>query len=152
MNVYNDLIKDIFGFNWKIYLKDLREDAKQYGTTVDNADFCKSNMFYNVDEYYFYDNKKWQEKEDKWELKLKLPGLDKQFISVNLRDNKLFLSYQLPQDYKSDFYENKRFSYSWSINEGVIPEDVSVLYKDGVLVLEIKKHKKEKKEFKIEVK
>jgi len=152
MSIYSDLVKDLWGANWKIYLKDLREDIKQYGTTVDNSDFCKDNLFYNVDEYYFYDNKKWQEKEDKWELKLKLPGLDKQFISVNLRDNKLFLSYQLPQDYKSDFYENKRFSYSWSINEGVIPEDVSVLYKDGVLVLEIKKHKKEKKEFKIEVK
>lgn len=94
---------------------------------------------------------------DKIVLKAELPGVDKENIEVDLKDNILTLQGERnnESEVKEENYYRKertygRFERSFSLSGDLDPDKVSAEYKDGVLRIEIPKSE-EKKPRKIDV-
>lgn len=82
----------------------------------------------------------WKDEKDCWKHTLNAPGINKDWLKLQLQDVTLTLEYKPPKDMeKSDFYFSTPFSYFWTIPKDVKIEDVSAQYKNGIMVLKIKK-------------
>jgi len=85
-------------------------------------------------------------------LELAIPGMNKDDVKIELKDEMLTISSEHKEENedKSEGYSRKEFSYnsfcrSFYLPDNVDGEKVSASYKDGVLEIEIPKKEEEKK-------
>jgi len=94
-----------------------------------------------------------KEEEDKYVVKIDMPGIDKNNISVEIVGNELRVKGEKKrekEEKKKGYYYSEK-SYSGFYRSILLPEDtdprgIRAEYKDGILTLKMKKKKKEKKE------
>lgn len=87
------------------------------------------------------------EKKDKYLLNVDLPGIKKEDVKIDLKDNVLTISGERKcehQEEKDSFYRSEvsygKFSRSFNI-EGVDPERIKAKFDNGLLKLELEKSK-----------
>ena len=89
-----------------------------------------------------------REKQDEYVIELAAPGLDKKDFNVNVQNNVLVISSEKEdKDEKKDENDNflrREFSYSsfqrsFSLPEGVKPDDIKAKHENGVLYVSIPK-------------
>ena len=107
-----------------------------------NDDFALSTWHPVVD---IYDDN------DKIVIKAELPGMEKEDISIDLKDNILTLKGErnLENEKKEENYYRRersfgKFERAFTLPTGLNPEKIKADYKDGVLKIEIPKPEKEK--------
>ena len=102
-----------------------------------------------------------KEKKDKYEIKVDMPGYDKQNINLNLNNGYLEISAKMDKEEneeKDKYVRRERFygecSRNFYIGDQIKEEDIKAEFKNGVLKVDIpKKDIKEEKEIKkIEIK
>lgn len=105
----------------------------------------------------FFSNEKWStpkvnvaEKDDRYLLSVDLPGMKKEEVKIDLKDNILTISGERKSEHKEEkdnYYRSEvsygKFSRSFNV-EGVDTEKISAKYEDGVLKLELEKSKEQK--------
>ncbi|CAN2040672.1 HSP20 family protein [Candidatus Magnetomoraceae bacterium gMMP-15] len=99
------------------------------------------------------------EMEDNIVVKAELPGLNKEDVSVEIKDNVLSLKGERSVDNEvkdKNYYRKERsygsFQRSFTLPHSVDPDSVKAKFKDGLLEVEIPKPEKEKpKEIKINI-
>ncbi len=98
------------------------------------------------------------EKDDVIVVKAELPGVSKEDISIDVKDNILTLSGERKHDEEvkeEDYYRRERFygrfQRSFTLPEAIDPEKIEANYKDGVLEIRIPKPEAAKAK-KIEIK
>lgn len=102
-----------------------------FGATTNDADFSPALDV--------------EESEGKYTLMLDLPGIKKDEIKIEVRDNTLFISGERTREKKSDGEVTRferyfgRFERSLSLPKSVDTENISANYLDGVLTLDIPK-------------
>ena len=84
-------------------------------------------------------------------LKVELPGIGKDDVSVEIKDNVLTLKGERlldPQIKDEHYYRKERafgkFQRSFSLQEAIQPERIKATFKDGVLTIEIPRPEEEK--------
>ena len=84
-------------------------------------------------------------------LKVELPGIKKEDVSVEIKDNVLTLKGErlLDPEIKDENYYRKersfgKFNRSFSLQEPIKPDLIKASFKDGVLTIEIPRPEKEK--------
>ena len=84
-------------------------------------------------------------------LKIELPGINKEDVSVEVKDNVLTLKGErlLDPEIKDDHYYRKersfgKFNRSFSLQEPITPDLIKAGFKDGVLTVEIPRPEEEK--------
>ncbi|MDO9566271.1 MAG: Hsp20/alpha crystallin family protein [Candidatus Desulfaltia sp.] len=93
-------------------------------------------------------------------LKVELPGVDKEKVSVDVKDNVLTLKGERSVDKEikeKNYYRRERsfgsFHRSFTLPTTVNPEDIKATYKDGILTIEVPKPEEKKpKQITIDVK
>ncbi len=131
------MLEDPFtnGRTWRPLLKqfdDIYDDMRRIQTTSEGDNFRVSCDL--------------EELEDHYKLTLDVPGVDKDHIRIELRDNQLVVEGERSTD-KSSKNEYRRHSErTWgkfqrvvSLPEGVKPESIEAAYKNGVLSIAIAK-------------
>ena len=85
------------------------------------------------------------------ELKIELPGIDKEDVSVEIKDNVLTLKGErlLDPKIKDEHYYRKernfgKFHRSFSLRDPIKPDLIKASFKDGILTVEIPRSEKEK--------
>lgn len=83
------------------------------------------------------------EKEDHFELLLFAPDLDKDRLSLNVKNDELFITYKAPKssweedeivtDFEEEAFTQPSFRRSFRLNNKAIVEQISAVYHDGVL-------------------
>jgi HSP20 family protein len=93
-----------------------------------------------------------KEDEKAYFLELAIPGMNKNDVKIELKDEMLTISseHKEEKEEKTEGYNRKEFSYnsfcrSFYLPEGVDTEKINASYKDGVLGIEIPKKDEEKK-------
>lgn len=91
------------------------------------------------------------ETEDEYMISVDLPGISKENVEINYKDNRLTISGERKQEEKKeekDFLRKERyhgtFTRSFSMPSDVKGEDIRASFKDGVLTVKIPKSKVEK--------
>lgn len=92
-------------------------------------------------------------------LKVEVPGVSRENVSVDLKDNILTISGERPVEEGIDpekYYRRERcfgtFHRSFTLREMVSPEKIRARFKDGILEIEIPKAEEQKpKQIKVEV-
>ncbi len=94
-----------------------------------------------------------KEEEDKYVVKIDMPGIDKKDISVDIVGNELRVKAEKKkkkeEKKKGYYYSEKSYSgfyRSILLPEDADPRDIGAEYKDGILTLKMKKKEKKKKE------
>lgn len=93
-------------------------------------------------------------------LKVELPGVDKEKVAVDVKDNILTLKGERSIDKEikeKNYYRKERsfgsFHRSFTLPTTVTPEDIRATYKDGILTIEVPKPEEKKpKQITIDVK
>ena len=93
-------------------------------------------------------------------LDVELPGIDKKYVKVEVKDNILSISGERNQEKKTDNAESCRierhygkFERTFALPDTVLTDNVSAKYKDGILILTLPKTEKAKpKEIAVQVK
>ncbi|MDI6688348.1 MAG: Hsp20/alpha crystallin family protein [Desulfobacterales bacterium] len=93
-------------------------------------------------------------------LKVELPGVDKEKVAVDVKDNILTLKGERSIDKEikeKNYYRRERsfgsFHRSFTLPTTVNPEDIKAAYKDGILTIEVPKPEEKKpKQITIDVK
>ena len=85
------------------------------------------------------------------ELKIELPGINKEDVSVEIKDNVLTLKGErlLDPEIKDEHYYRKersfgKFHRSFSLQNPIKPDRIKASFKDGILTVEIPRSEKEK--------
>ena len=88
------------------------------------------------------------EKKDKYLINVDLPGMKKEDVKIDLKDNILTISGERKSEHKEEkdnYYHSEvhygNFTRSFNL-EGINQEQINAKYEDGVLVLDLKKSKK----------
>ncbi|VWU52209.1 small heat shock protein, putative [Hepatocystis sp. ex Piliocolobus tephrosceles] len=102
-----------------------------------------------------------KEKENEYEIKLDIPGVNKENVQINLCNGRLEVSAKiLKDDTKTDekhkYYLKERiessFFRSFTLPDSALEDNIKATFKDGVLKIDIpKKEEVEKKKKKIEI-
>jgi HSP20 family protein len=84
-------------------------------------------------------------------LKIELPGVNKEDVSVEVKDNVLTLKGErlLDPEIKDEHYYRKersfgKFNRSFSLQESIRPDSIKASFKDGVLTVEVPRAEEEK--------
>ena len=84
-------------------------------------------------------------------LKIELPGVNKEDVSVEVKDNVLTLKGErlLDPEIKDEHYYRKersfgKFNRSFSLQESIKPDSIKASFKDGVLTVEVPRAEEEK--------
>lgn len=99
-----------------------------------------------------------KEKKDKYEIKMDLPGYEKENIDINLNNGYLEVSAKVEKEENNDeeekFVRRERFygecSRNFYVGDDIKEEDIEAEFKNGILKIEVPK--KEAKEEEPEVK
>lgn len=93
-----------------------------------------------------------KDKKDKYEIKIDLPGYDKENIKVQLKDGNLLVSASTNNENNEDeenFVRRERFfgecSRSFYVGEEIEEKDINAEFKNGILKIEIPKKEEQKK-------
>jgi HSP20 family protein len=93
-----------------------------------------------------------REDEKAFYLELAIPGMSKEDVKIELKDEMLTISseHKEEKEDKAEGYSRKEFSYnsfcrSFYLPEGVDTEKINASYKEGILGIEIPKKEEEKK-------
>lgn len=83
------------------------------------------------------------EKEDHFELLLFAPGINKEGLTLKVKNDELFISYKAPDsswdpeeivtDYVEEEYSHPSFRRSFLLNKKAVVEEIAASYQDGVL-------------------
>jgi len=99
------------------------------------------------------------EKEGKVNLDFELPGISKEEIDIELKNNTLTISGDFKKDEEVDeenYYRRERFignfSRSFTLPNYVKENDIDATFKDGILKIAFPKQKKDESKKRIEVK
>ncbi len=87
------------------------------------------------------------EYDDEYELKLLAPGIEKNDIEIDVDNDNMLTVYaeianEIIEDatsFKKEEFLNKGFKRSFQLPENTIPEDISAVYKNGIISLYIPK-------------
>ena len=79
-----------------------------------------------------------RELEDRFEISLAAPGLDKKDFSISVEGNKIIVSYDASEKEEHYAYATK-YSKSYTLSSSCDAEKISASYKNGVLVVDIPK-------------
>lgn len=124
-------------FRWTAFDEEcgdwFRPSRKALKKVVDNLD-----EFYKIFPVTWEYQPIWKDEGYCWTLSLDCPGVKKENLKLELKDNKLYLFYT-QEEKKCVFTSCKSFSYSWDVDVGVKEGDISAEYKNGVLYLQVKK-------------
>ena len=93
-----------------------------------------------------------REDEKAFYLELAIPGMKKEDVKIELKDEMLTISseYKEEKEDKAEGYSRKEFSYnsfcrSFYLPDGVDAEKINASYREGILGIEIPKKEEEKK-------
>ena len=93
-----------------------------------------------------------REDEKAFYLELAIPGINKNDVKIELKDDMLTISAEQKEEKeeKNEGYSRKEFSYSSFCRSFYLPEDtdaekINASYRDGILGIEIPKKEEEKK-------
>tara|TARA_Y100000310_G_scaffold341863_1_gene442574 strand:- start:3138 stop:3584 length:447 start_codon:yes stop_codon:yes gene_type:complete len=96
------------------------------------------------------------ETDSEHKIEIAVPGLVRENLTASLDDRVLTVSYKTDEKEESNVnykYRSNSFSRSWKVPESTKPEDVDAEYKDGILVVSVKKTEPEKNPtYEIEIK
>lgn len=88
------------------------------------------------------------DKEDNVVLNVEIPGIDKNDISVNIEDKVLTISGERKfekKEEKDNFYKTERsygkFKRAFTLSDDIVTDEVNAEYKDGILIITLKKDK-----------
>ncbi|PHN07736.1 Hsp20/alpha crystallin family protein [Flavilitoribacter nigricans] len=83
------------------------------------------------------------EKEDHFEILLFVPGMDKEGLNLQVKNDELFILYKAPKDswdqdeivtdFTEEAYTQASFRRSFRLNNKALVEEISATYNDGVL-------------------
>ena len=92
-----------------------------------------------------------EENDNEWILTAELPGVTKDDIELNFRDNILTLSGEKKiekEDKKKNYHHVERsygrFSRSFAINSSIVTDKIEAKFKDGILTVVLPKAEEEK--------
>ncbi|HED11415.1 MAG TPA: Hsp20/alpha crystallin family protein [Caldithrix abyssi] len=92
-----------------------------------------------------------EENDNEWILTAELPGVTKDDIELNFRDNILTLSGEKKiekEDKKKNYHHIERsygrFSRSFAINSSIVTDKIEAKFKDGILTVVLPKAEEEK--------
>ena len=93
-----------------------------------------------------------KDKKDRYEIKIDLPGYEKENIKVELKDGNLLVSASTSKENKDNeekFVRRERFygecSRSFYVGEDIREEDIEAEFKNGILKIEIPKKEEQEK-------
>ena len=119
---------------------------KRFLPSFDDDDFLKD--FFDFESNPSVPDVNVREKQNEYVIELAAPGLDKKDFNVNVQNNVLVISSEKEdKDEKKDENDNflrREFSYSsfqrsFSLPEGVKPDDINAKHENGVLYVTIPK-------------
>ena len=119
---------------------------KRFLPSFDDDDFLKD--FFDFESNPSVPEVNVREKQDEYVIELAAPGLNKKDFNVNVQNNVLVVSSEKEdKDEKKDDNDNflrREFSYSsfqrsFSLPEGVKPDDINAKHENGVLYVTIPK-------------
>ena len=98
-----------------------------------------------------------KEKKDKYEIKMDLPGYEKENIDINLNNGYLEVSAKVEKEdntgEEEKFVRRERFygecSRSFYVGEDIKEEDIEAEFKNGILKIEVPKKEAEEEEAEI---
>ena len=79
-----------------------------------------------------------QDFDDRTEISVAAPGLNKEAFKVDLANSVLTVGYTT-EDGATPFFTQESFSRSWRVGRDATAEDVSATYENGVLVVTVNK-------------
>ena len=77
-----------------------------------------------------------------WKISLAAPGLTKKDFNVSLKNNTLSIGYSAGET-NTNMFTKGSYTKSWSVPDTVVSEDISAMYKNGILSVAIAKPKAE---------
>ncbi len=109
-------------------------------------DFFTGPESRTINSHFFYPAVDIVNKEDKIELAVELPGMNKEAICVNIEDRILTISGERKfevEEKKADYLRRERsfgsFKRAFTLSEDILTEEVTADYVDGVLKIVLKK-------------
>ena len=76
--------------------------------------------------------------DDRTEISVAAPGLDKSAFKVDLASGALTVSYEVEEGTET-FFAQSSFSRSWRVDRDTTADDISATYENGVLVVSVNK-------------
>jgi len=86
-----------------------------------------------------YPTAKVNDLEDRYEINVVVPGLNKGDLNVHLDDQTLTISYESSTDEGTNAVSYSSFSKSWTLPDGTTEKDISAGYDSGVLTVSVQK-------------
>ncbi len=119
----------------------LREFERSFSEALENLDMENVVWTPNIDLV---------EKEDRYEVYVEIPGVSKDDIKINVKDNTLVIHGERKRTYEQKEGDIVHYSSMWYgkfHTEIALPSDADVenieaVYKNGILVVKIPKHEK----------
>jgi HSP20 family protein len=89
---------------------------------------------------------KFLEKDKKYLIYLKVPGLTKDDLSISLKDDLLTIKYEKEKNENDEFSFTNSFKKSYFIPDDISEEDIRANVKNGILEIILPKFKEKNKE------
>tara|TARA_R110000824_G_scaffold351313_1_gene538324 strand:+ start:231 stop:674 length:444 start_codon:yes stop_codon:yes gene_type:complete len=86
-----------------------------------------------------YPTAKVNDLDDRYEINVVVPGLNKGDLNVRLDDQTLTISYESSTGEGTNAVSYSSFTKSWALPEGTTEKDISAGYDSGVLTVNVKK-------------
>tara|TARA_R110000824_G_scaffold52406_2_gene145410 strand:+ start:73 stop:516 length:444 start_codon:yes stop_codon:yes gene_type:complete len=86
-----------------------------------------------------YPTAKVNDLEDRYEINVVVPGLNKGDLNVHLDDQTLTISYESSTGEGTNAVSYSSFSKSWALPDGTTEKDISAGYDSGVLTVNVQK-------------
>ena len=86
-----------------------------------------------------YPTAKVNDLEDRYEINVVVPGLNKGDLNVHLDDQTLTISYESSTGEGTNAVSYSSFSKSWTLPDGTTEKDISAGYDSGVLTVNVQK-------------
>ena len=86
-----------------------------------------------------YPTAKVNDLEDRYEINVVVPGLNKGDLNVHLDDQTLTISYESSTGEGTNAVSYSSFSKSWTLPDGTTEKDISAGYDSGVLTVSVQK-------------
>ena len=116
-------------------------------TFFNNKNSDLLDRFFGLDDYWTrsyirevsdYHKPSIKEQEDKYDITLVAPGLDKKDFSITLEGNRITIGYDAGEKKKDFAYATKYFK-SWAVPTDCDTENIIASYANGVLVVSLPK-------------
>ena len=86
-----------------------------------------------------YPTAKVNDLDDRYEINVVVPGLNKGDLNVHLDDQTLTISYESSTGEGTNAVSYSSFTKSWTLPDGTTEKDISAGYDSGVLTVDVKK-------------